>query len=66
MPVHCRRTGLRSGLSEFFLRKGIGRALREYSRTDPGRVTAFVESHPGLSPLSRREALKHLARKGLP
>ncbi len=53
------------GSSEFFLRKGIGWALREYSRTDPGWVTAFVESHPGLSPLSRREALKHLAPKGL-
>ena len=54
------------GSPEFFLRKGIGWALREYSKTDPGWVTAFIESHPGLSPLSRREALKHLARKGLP
>lgn len=54
------------GSSEFFLRKGIGWALREYSKTDPGWVLAFIESHPGLSPLSRREALKHLERKGLP
>ena len=51
---------------EFFLRKGIGWALREYSRTDPGWVLAFTETHTGLSPLSRREALKHLERKGLP
>ena len=54
------------GSSEFFLRKGIGWALREYSKTDPGWVLAFIESHPGLAPLSRREALKHLERKGLP
>jgi 3-methyladenine DNA glycosylase AlkD len=45
---------------DFFLRKGIGWALRQYARTDPGWVRAFVDTHPGLSPLSRREALKHL------
>ena len=50
------------GHPEFFLRKGIGWALREYSKTDPAWVTAFVETHTGLSPLSRREALKHLER----
>ena len=52
------------GSSEFFLRKGIGWALREYSKTDPGWVLEFVETHPGLSPLSRREALRHLERAG--
>ena len=45
---------------DFFLRKGIGWALRQYARTDPGWVRAFVDAHQGLSPLSRREALKHL------
>lgn len=45
---------------DFFLRKGIGWALRQYARTDPGWVHAFVDSHPQLSPLSRKEALKHL------
>jgi len=45
---------------EFFLRKAIGWALREYARTDPGWVRAFVDAHPNLSGLSRREALKHL------
>ena len=50
------------GEPEFFLRKGIGWALREYSKTDPAWVTAFVRSHAGLSALSRREALKHLER----
>ncbi len=50
------------GMSEFFLRKGIGWALREYSKTDPVWVTEFVATHVGLSELSRREALKHLRR----
>ncbi|HEV2781878.1 MAG TPA: DNA alkylation repair protein [Actinophytocola sp.] len=45
---------------DFFLRKGIGWALRELSKTDPGWVRAFVDTHPGLSPLSRREATKYL------
>lgn len=49
------------GDSEFFLRKAIGWALREYAKTDPAWVRAFVAQHPDLSPLSRREALKHLA-----
>lgn len=50
--------------ADFFLRKGIGWALRQYARTDPDWVAAFVHAHPGLSPLSRREALKHLGARG--
>jgi len=47
---------------DFFVRKGIGWALRDYARTDPDWVRAFVEEHrAGLSPLSIREATKHLA-----
>lgn len=47
--------------SEFFLRKAIGWALRQYARTDPDAVRAFVADHVDeLSGLSRREALKHL------
>lgn len=45
---------------DFFLRKAIGWALRQHARVDPGWVRRFVDGHPGLSPLSRREALKHL------
>ena len=45
---------------EFFIRKAIGWALRDYARTDGDWVRAFVADHPGLSPLSCREALKHL------
>ncbi len=47
--------------TEFFLRKAIGWALRQYARTDPEAVRAFVAAHADeLSGLSRREALKHL------
>jgi 3-methyladenine DNA glycosylase AlkD len=44
---------------DFFLRKAIGWALRDYAKVAPGWVAAFVRDHP-LSPLSRREATKHL------
>ena len=43
----------------FWLRKAIGWALREYAKTDAAWVRAYVGSHD-LSPLSRREALKHV------
>ncbi len=46
---------------EFFIRKAIGWALRQHARTDPAWVLAFVGRYSErLSPLSRREALKHL------
>lgn len=47
--------------TEFFIRKAIGWALREYAKTDPEAVIAFVTEHrDGLSGLSFREATKHL------
>jgi 3-methyladenine DNA glycosylase AlkD len=45
---------------DFFIRKAIGWALREHAYTDPDAVAAFVRSHPELSGLSRREALKNV------
>lgn len=45
---------------DFFLRKGIGWALRQYSKVDPGWVRAFAGTHPALSPLSRKEAMKYV------
>lgn len=46
---------------EFFIRKAIGWALRQYARTDPDWVRAFVQQHwADLSPLSRTEALRNL------
>jgi 3-methyladenine DNA glycosylase AlkD len=53
----------RAGDREFFIRKAIGWALREYSKTDAAAVRQFVGAHPELSPLSAREALKWLQRK---
>lgn len=47
--------------SEFFIRKAIGWALREFAKTDPAWVRSFVEMHgAAVSPLSRREALRNL------
>ncbi|MEW9702057.1 DNA alkylation repair protein [Paenibacillus sp. SI8] len=46
---------------EFFIRKAIGWALREYSKTDAETVRTFV-SQTELSPLSVREALKVIQR----
>ena len=45
---------------EFFIRKAIGWALRDYARHAPAEVLAFATEHRlQLSPLSYREALKH-------
>lgn len=47
--------------TDFFSRKAIGWALRDYSRIDPAWVVAFVnEFEDRLSGLSKREALKHI------
>ena len=47
---------------EFFIRKAIGWALRQYARTDPEAVTGFLLEHrEQLSGLSFREAAKHLS-----
>ncbi|SDL15570.1 DNA alkylation repair protein [Tessaracoccus oleiagri] len=46
---------------EFFIRKAVGWALREYSKTDAGWVRGFLVAHDEeLSGLSRREASKYL------
>ncbi|MFW6067866.1 MAG: DNA alkylation repair protein [Myxococcota bacterium] len=46
---------------DFFIRKAIGWALRQYAYVDPDAVRRFVNEHePQLSGLSVREALKHL------
>jgi 3-methyladenine DNA glycosylase AlkD len=43
---------------EFFIRKAAGWALREYARTDAAAVLSFTRQY-ALSPLTKREALKH-------
>lgn len=55
----CIRPSL--GRPEFFLRKGIGWALREHAKTDARVVVEYVRRHEErLSPLSRREALRNV------
>lgn len=48
--------------NEFFIRKAIGWALREYAKTDAEAVKQFV-ARTALSPLSAREALKHVGKE---
>lgn len=49
---------------EFFIRKGMGWALRERSYAAPDEVRAFCREYAGqLSPLTVREALKALRRR---
>ncbi|MGI5269863.1 DNA alkylation repair protein [Nonomuraea sp. CA-218870] len=45
--------------NDFFARKAIGWALREYAKTNPDEVVRYVRAK-GISGLSRREALKNL------
>ena len=46
---------------EFFIRKAIGWALRDYAKTDAGLVASFVNDHKEeLSGLSFREATRHI------
>jgi 3-methyladenine DNA glycosylase AlkD len=59
MPALRRRSAPRS----FFLRKAIGWALRHYAWTDPAEVVRYVEAHPELSALSKREVLRNIGRK---
>lgn len=46
---------------DFFIRKAIGWSLRQYAKTNPESVIKFLKSNKNqLSPLSYREAAKHL------
>ncbi|GAA3215783.1 DNA alkylation repair protein [Nonomuraea helvata] len=46
--------------NDFFARKAIGWALREYAKTSPTEVIRYVNAK-GITGLSRREALKNLS-----
>lgn len=51
-----------AGEADFFIRKAIGWALRDFARHEPRVVVDFLNgAGRGLSPLSRREAGKHLS-----
>lgn len=46
---------------EFFINKAIGWALRDYSKTDPNWVKAFIEEHKNkMATLSIKEGSKYL------
>ncbi len=50
-----------AGEPDFFIRKAIGWALRDYARTRPDVVRAFLaQQGQAFSGLTRREAAKHL------
>ena len=51
------------GSKEFFINKAIGWILRQYSKSHPQWVIDFI-NRTNLDPLSRREALKVIERKG--
>lgn len=60
---HCL---LRADEKEFFIRKAVGWALRDYSWTRPEAVLRFLRDHgERLSPLSLREGSKRLAKLGM-
>lgn len=49
------------GSDEFFINKAIGWALRDYSKTNPAWVSAFIETHQEkMNNLSIREGSKYL------
>lgn len=49
----------RKDSKEFFIQKAIGWSLRQYSRTAPESVRAFIQNN-SLAPLSEREGMKLL------
>ncbi len=49
------------GQTEFFINKAIGWALRDYSKTDPDWVRAFIKKYEDkMAPLSKKEASKYI------
>jgi 3-methyladenine DNA glycosylase AlkD len=48
--------------NEFFVAKAIGWALRDIAKYQPARVQQFVDAHPQLSTVARREALRGIER----
>lgn len=48
--------------AEFFVSKAIGWALRDMAKYHPDRIRQFVATHPQLSTVARREAMRGLNR----
>lgn len=51
---------------EFFIAKAVGWALRDATRWDAPAVQRFLDRHPDLSAVARREATKGLSRSARP
>ncbi|MDP1878934.1 MAG: DNA alkylation repair protein [Actinomycetota bacterium] len=51
---------------EFFVAKAVGWALRDASPLAPGLVQRFLDEHPALPTVARREAVRGLARTSRP
>jgi 3-methyladenine DNA glycosylase AlkD len=64
MGVLTAMSALHATDGEFFVSKAIGWAMRDTSRWFPCEVRAFIDDHPDLSPVARREAERGLARVG--
>jgi 3-methyladenine DNA glycosylase AlkD len=62
-PLLCDIIRENLGSKEFFINKAIGWSLRQYSRVDAAAVRAFV-AQTNLHPLSAREAIKWLDKRG--
>ncbi len=54
-----------AGSKEFFIQKGAGWALRQYSKTNQEGVINFIENNPQLAPLTKREGMKWMKAQGL-
>jgi 3-methyladenine DNA glycosylase AlkD len=52
----------RKNTEEFFVQKGAGWVLREYSKTNPKAVVKFIKAHPDLPKLTVREGMKWLRK----
>lgn len=48
------------GSKEFFINKASGWALRQYSKYNAAAVSEFIDNHPQLSNLTKREGSKYL------
>lgn len=55
----------RADSNEFFIQKGAGWALRDYSKVNPEGVIQFIQENPHLSNLTKREGLRILKKNGL-
>jgi 3-methyladenine DNA glycosylase AlkD len=53
----------RKDSKEFFVQKGAGWGLRQYSKINPIAVVRFLDRHAEIAPLTRREGLKWLRRQ---